>query len=131
MQARWGLSIAIAVHLACTGTGSRRDTGSRPATSSIRPMKLRYHGEHRGDHPAWLYTAHVTVNAESYGGRAVWRRSYRFETIDPPAGWSYNTIEGTIVLDRDSLAPLEARSTFGKARHQSMFRSDGIEGTSV
>jgi hypothetical protein len=94
-------------------------------------MKLRYHGEHRGDHPSWIYTAHVSVAAALYGGRPAWRRTYRFETIGPPAGEPEITIEGSIVLDRETLAPLEAQSTFGAQQSRLIFRSDRIEGTEL
>jgi len=131
MRARWVLTVGLTVHLACSPIRGGPETTANGSAAAIQPMRLRYHGEHRGDHPSWIYTAHVSVNAENQGGRAVWRRSYRFETIDPPPDWQYGTIEGTIVLDRDSLAPIEAQSTFGKARHQSRFRPDRIDGIGV
>jgi len=97
-------------------------------------MKLRYHAEHRGDHPSWIYTAHVSIEAESHRGRPAWRRSYRLEVLNRPSGPDSapdNVIEGTIVLDRETMAPLEARSRFGKTRSESIFRSDRVEGTNV
>jgi hypothetical protein len=120
-----------AVLVACTHTTPDAETTPRaaPPAAWVQPMKLRYHGEHRGDHPSWIYTAHVSVAAELYSGRPAWRRTYRFETIDPPAGGPEITIEGTIVLDRETLAPLEAQSTFGTQHSQLIFRSDRVEGT--
>jgi hypothetical protein len=116
------------VGLACT-PAAPPSAPAKAAMSAIEPMTLRYHGEHRGDHPSWIYTAHVSVTAESYAGRPAWRRSYRFETVASQASEVNITIEGTIVLERDSLAPLEAQSTFGKTRRRAIFRSDRVEVT--
>jgi hypothetical protein len=128
------ISICIGVVLlACTHTTPDSATAPRdelPA-ASVQPMKLRYHGEHRGDHPSWVYTAHVSVAAELYSGRPAWRRTYRFETVSPPASGPETTIEGTIVLDRETLAPLEAQSTFGTQHSQLIFRSDRVDGTEI
>jgi hypothetical protein len=98
------------------------------APAAIHPVKLRYHGEHRGDHPSWIYTAHISVAADTHEGRAAWRRSYRFETISPPLPGVY---EGTIILDRDTLVPFEASSTFGATRQQLAFRPDRVDQTST
>ena len=94
--------------------------------SAVGPIKLRYHGEHRGDHPSWIYTAHVSVEADAYQGRPAWRRSYRFEDVGKDGG---NKIEGTILVDRETLAPLESQDTFGGQRSHLVFRPDRVEGT--
>jgi hypothetical protein len=91
-------------------------------------MKLRYHGEHRGDHTPWIYTTHVSVETASHQGRAAWRRSYRFEQISP-ASDAPSTMEGSIVLDRATLAPIELQSTFGKVRQHWRFLADRVEAT--
>jgi hypothetical protein len=128
MPARWVLAVgAAAIQLACArASSSPASAASLAAAAAIHPVKLRYHGEHRGDHPPWIYTAHISVAADTYEGRAAWRRSYRFETISPPLPGAY---EGTIILDRDTLVPLEARSIFGAARQQLAFRSDRVDQT--
>jgi hypothetical protein len=94
-------------------------------------MTLRYHGEHRGDHPSWIYTAHVSVTAESHDGRPAWRRSYRFEPAGSPEGRVDIVVEGTLVLERESLAAVEMESTFGKARRRAVFRADRIDVSGV
>lgn len=136
MQARWMLSIGmVAVQLACTRASPGPKAAPGPVqpvvASAVAPMTLRYHGEHRGDHPSWIYTAHVSVSTESQSARPAWRRSYRFETISPPPKRPGSSIEGTILLERETLAPLEARSTFGTSRHHAIFGPDRVEITAV
>jgi hypothetical protein len=136
MRTRWMIPVGtVAMQLACAHPAPSNEAASRPvaaaAGSAIQPMKLRYHGEHRGDHPSWIYTAHVSVESESHHGRPAWRRSYRFNTVNPPAGGPDILIEGTTVLDRETMAPLEARSSFGKTRSELSFRSDRVEGTDL
>jgi hypothetical protein len=116
-----------AVQVACSSTAKGPATTPNIASSAIQPMTLRYHGEHRGEHPSWIYTAHASVNAEAHQGRPAWRRSYRFETISPPLPDA--KYEGSIVLDRDTLAPLESHSTFGTSQHRWVFHADRVEQT--
>jgi hypothetical protein len=134
MSTGWILSAATVV-VACARTTPSSETAPRPGRvaepSSIQPMKLRYHVEHHGDHPSWIFTARVSVGAESYRGRPAWRRSYQFDHISPPASGPDSTIEGTVVLERETLAPLEAQSTFLTARSRLIFRPDRVERTEV
>jgi hypothetical protein len=117
------LAFAVLTVIAC----QRSVTAPPPIhASTIAPMKLRYHGEHHGDHPSWIFTAHVSVAPDAYQGRPAWRRSYRFQDIGESNG---TKIEGTILLDRETLAPLESDDTFGGQRSHLVFRPDRVEGT--
>jgi hypothetical protein len=106
---------------ACQGPATLPPRGQAEA---VRPMELRYHGEHTGDHRPWIYTAHVSVEPAVYEGRPAWRRSYRLEN----AG---TKVEGTIVVDRDTPASLESQSTFGDERSRTTFRHNQVETTVV
>lgn len=92
-------------------------------------MRLRYHGAHRGDHPAWIYRKHIAVVADMRAGEPVWRRSYRFEHIQiTGTGEQY---EGEIVVDQRTLAPLEGFNISGDDRRQLAFFADRVEQVSI
>ena len=67
-------------------------------TALVEPMKLRYRGEHHGDHPSWIYTAHVSgYRVRMAAPRAVVRKAY---VVNPRTGGPMKQSTGIEELGR-------------------------------